>query len=308
MSLTPLPIECSLAAEESPFTNRVALIDVVEGLKRLPDASVDVLISDPPYNIGKDFGACKDNMPLNDYVAWCVTWMREGLRVLKPTGSFYIYGFSEILAHLFVAADAETKRWLVWHYTNKNAASIKNWQRSHESILLLSKGKPVFNQDLVREPYTETFLKNAGKVRAATPSRFSKGDKETVYTAHAGGALPRDVLKHPALAGGAGARERAHWCVDCQTLVFGKEKHAHTSHTLITHPTQKPLGLTRRLVAAAKNIEGATTAVVLFSGSGAEAVAAAQEGCAVLGFDINPEYARMGNQWLKLIGEGRFNG
>jgi len=56
------------------------------------------------------------------------------------------------------------------------------------------------------------------------------------------------------------------------------------------HPSDsKPLGLTRRLVAAAKNIEEPANAVVLLSGSGAKLVASAQEGCSVLESDINPE-------------------
>jgi site-specific DNA-methyltransferase (adenine-specific) len=48
----------------------------------------------------------------------------------------------------------------------------------------------------------------AGKIRKGTLGRFSNGNKETIYKAHEGGALPRDVIKTPALAGGAGMNER----------------------------------------------------------------------------------------------------
>ena len=86
-------------------------------------------------------------------------------------------------------------RWLILHYTNKNVPSLNFWQRSHESIICSWKNKPVFNRDDVREEYTQTFLKNAaGKVRKSTVGRFSNGEKETIYTAHSGGALPRDVI------------------------------------------------------------------------------------------------------------------
>ena len=96
--------------------------------------------------------------------------------------------------------------------------SLNFWQRTHESILCCSKEKPHFNRDDVREPYTDGYLKNAaGKIRKPTKGRFSNGTKETVYTAHANGALPRDVIKISALAGGAGKKER------------------------VNHPTQKPL-------------------------------------------------------------------
>ena len=72
----------------------------------------------------------------------------------------FIYGFSEILAHISVELDLE-HRWLVWHYTNKTVPSLNFWQRSHESILCAWKDKKslVFNRDAVREPYTDNFIK-----------------------------------------------------------------------------------------------------------------------------------------------------
>ena len=89
----------------------------------------------------------------------------------------FVYGFSEILALILARVPKHiNRRWLVWHYTNKNAASAGFWQRSHESILALWKKEKVFNKDLVREPYTESFLKNAaGKKRAGTPHGLEVG-------------------------------------------------------------------------------------------------------------------------------------
>jgi site-specific DNA-methyltransferase (adenine-specific) len=162
------------------------------------------------------------------------------------------------------------RRFLAWHYTNKTVPSLNFWQRSFEGILLLWKGaeKPHFNRDAVREPYTDGFLNGAaGKKRAATGGRFSKGDKETTYTAHEGGALPRDVIKIPALAGGAGAKER------------------------VNHPTQKPISLCERLINAAATPN--CLVVVPFAGSGSECVAAAQLGHRFLGIELNAEYVAL---------------
>lgn len=285
------------------FDNSVHKVDVTSGLKKIPDASVDIIICDPPYNIGKEFGECKDLMPMEDYVKWCSEWIAEGMRILKPEGSFYIYGFSEILAHIFVSAKADYKRWLVWHYTNKNSATAHFWQRSHESIILIGHQKPIFNEDDVREPYTETFLANsAGKKRTGTVGRFNKDAKETVYNAHENGALPRDVLKQSALAGGAGSKERAYWCETCNTALIGsKEKKSHIEHEIINHPTQKPIELTRKLIKAAKNKAIINNVVVPFSGSGAELVAARLENCNVIGFDIDDRYVKLANSWLQSI-------
>jgi len=142
----------------------------------------------------------------------------------------YIYGFSETLAFIRTRIDLNCNvRWLIWNYTNKVTPTLNFWQRTHESILCCCccccccccyKNKPIFNRDDIREPYTETYLKNAvGKVRKSTIGRFSNGEKETIYTAHEKGALPRDIIKLPALAGGSGKKER------------------------VNHPTQKPLEL-----------------------------------------------------------------
>ena len=180
--------------------------DCIKKMKEMNAESVDIIICDPPYNIGKDFGNDSDKQEMDKYLVWCDEWIAECIRILKPKGTLYIYGFSEILAFIRVRINIKV-RWIIWHYTNKVTPSLNGWQRTHESILCCSKEKPHFNRDDVREPYTDTYLKNAaGKVRKATKGRFSNGSTETVYNAHANGALPRDVIKISALAGGAGKK------------------------------------------------------------------------------------------------------
>ena len=255
-------------------TQKVVKEDCIEGMKKVKDESVDIVICDPPYNIGKDFGNNSDKQKMDDYLVWCDDWIRECIRILKPAGTLYIYGFSEILAFIRVRININV-RWIIWHYTNKVTPSLNFWQRTHESILCCYKEKPVFNKDDVREPYTDTFLKNAaGKVRKATKGRFSNGEKETTYTAHANGALPRDVIKISALAGGAGKKER------------------------VNHPTQKPLELCEKLIKASKNGED-TVLVVPFAGSGSECVAAKKHNIHFIGYEINEDYVDLCNERLR---------
>ena len=240
-------------------------------MKRLNNESVDIVICDPPYNIGKDFGNDSDKQDMDKYLVWCDEWIAECLRILKPHGTLYIYGFSETLAFIRTRITCNV-RWLVWHYTNKVTPSLNFWQRTHESILCCYKQKPVFNRDDVREPYTDAFLKNAaGKVRKATKGRFSDGETDTVYNAHEGGALPRDVLKIPALAGGAGRVER------------------------VDHPTQKPLALCEKLLQASLNKAVKTLVVIPFVGSGSECVASKNLGLNFVGYEINPDYIEIAN-------------
>lgn len=250
--------------------------DCIDGIKSIPDSSIDIIIADPPYNIGKDFGNDSDKKTHDDYMRWCGEWITQCIRVLKPSGTLYIYGFSEILAYIRVSiGDRCNVRWLIWHYTNKTIPRYSFWQRSHESIIVCYKNNPVFNLDDVREPYTDGFVNGAaGKERACTKGRFSKGDKKTTYTAHEKGALPRDVIKIPALAGGAGKKER------------------------VDHPTQKPLLLCEKLLSASRNKEGDTWLLVPFVGSGSECVSAQKLGIQYIGYEINKEYIKIAKKRL----------
>jgi site-specific DNA-methyltransferase (adenine-specific) len=279
--------------------------DCLVEMRKMADDSVDVIISDPPYAIGKDFGNDSDKMEMPEYLEWVEELLEEWKRILKPAGTLYIYGFDEILAHISVRIEKHKMdhRWLVWSYTNKNVASVKTWQRSHEGILYCWKEKPIFNLDAAREPYTEGFLKgSAGKTRQATKGRFSSGDKETTYNAHPLGALPRDVINVAALAGGAGKKERWGYCRDCKKCFLPEDFVNHKEHETVRHPTQKPLALTQKLLAAAlPEGEAREKSVVLvpFAGSGSECLVAQKMGAIAVGFDLNPEYVKIGQFMLK---------
>lgn len=64
--------------------------DCVEGMKRLPAASVDVVVTSPPYNLGIKYGSYKDNQGRDAYLAWCLEWGTAIKRVLKNNGSFFL--------------------------------------------------------------------------------------------------------------------------------------------------------------------------------------------------------------------------
>jgi site-specific DNA-methyltransferase (adenine-specific) len=263
-----------------PLRQEILHGDTLDILPTLADATVQIVLADPPYNIGKDFGNTSDKQPMDTYLAWTDRWVAECLRVLKPNGTLFIFGFSEILALILARIPySVNRRWLIWHYTNKNVASLHFWQRSHESILVLWKEEKVFHRDAVREPYTEGFLQGAaGKKRAATKGRFSKGEKDTTYNAHPAGALPRDVIKIPALAGGAGAKER------------------------VDHPTQKPLILCERLLKSCSQGPDGGLVLVPFAGSGSECVAAKQLGLPYVGIELNEDYVALCTERLAKIG------
>ena len=279
--------------------NCVSCSDVLEYLRDLPADFFDVVIADPPYNFGKDFGNDSDQMAMSDYLPWCDQWIGECWRTAKNGAPIYIYGWAEILAHIAVRYPLDKQRWLAWHYTNKTVPSAKFWQRSHESILCLWKGaRPRIYVDEVREQYTAAFLHGAaGKIRRETVARYSNKGKKTVYEAHPKGALPRDVIKVAALAGGAGYAERWFYCKTCRRLCTPREAEAHRPHNIIRHPTQKPAELSRKLLASAARV--GDFALIPFAGSGSECVVAKEMGVNFFAAEINKDYVKLANAWLK---------
>lgn len=276
------------------FKNKIICGDCIEGMKMLPSNSFDIVIADPPYNIGKNFGNNFDNYSLEEYITWSKKWIQECRRLLKNTGTMFVYGFDEILAHLSVMFPLNQQRWLIWYYTNKNIPTLNFWQRSHESIICHWKQTPIFNRDNVREPYTKEFLKgSAGRIRPNTKGRFSKeSSKPTVYKAHAQGALPRDVFCISSLAGGAALRERNIFCKTCGKLIDPHQRKFHERHDMVIHPTQKPLLLTEKLILSAKpNSE--FSVLIPFGGSGSECLSTLIHGGQFTAFELNPDYVKL---------------
>lgn len=264
--------------------------------------SFDLILADPPYNIGKDFGNDSDARPIGEYVEWAWGWIDDCLALLKSEGILYLYGLPEIVAHIAVRYPLETQRWLVWHYTNKTVPSSQFWQRSHETILCLwkpSTARPQLEIDAIRQEYQPAYLKQDGRRRKGTPSRFGGGDA-TTYNAHPLGALPRDVIEVPALAGGAGHSERWIGCETCNKAIHPKDFSAHQSCDTWKHPTQKPMALTERLIRSRIKTERTGTGRMLipFAGSGSECVVAQALGVEFVAIEVNPQYVKFANQWL----------
>ncbi len=62
----------------------------IEGMSRLGDESVDLVVTSPPYNLGISYGKYFDRQDRQSYLRWCREWTAQILRVLKPSGSFFL--------------------------------------------------------------------------------------------------------------------------------------------------------------------------------------------------------------------------
>lgn len=249
--------------------------DAVSWLSSLKTSSVDMIFADPPYNINKAEWDQFESQ--QEYVNWSMEWIKQAARVLKPEGTIYICGFSEVLADLKCAASPLFKscRWLVWHYKNK-ANMNGDWGRSHESIIHFRKSdKFTFNVDDVRIPYGNHTLKYPERIQADTSAYGNGKPPASAWRPNPRGAKPRDVIELP-------------------TTNNGMEERT-------SHPTQKPEELLRKIVLASSN-QGD---IVLdpFLGSGTTMVAAEQLKRRWMGCDISKEYCGMAAQRIKKVKE-----
>jgi site-specific DNA-methyltransferase (adenine-specific) len=60
--------------------------DCLTVFPKIKDESVDLIVTSPPYNVGKDYGTYKDNLPFKDYYNWSKQWLQECYRVNKIGG------------------------------------------------------------------------------------------------------------------------------------------------------------------------------------------------------------------------------
>ena len=229
-----------MAAVSSVTTalGRLDRADALAWLRALEPASVDLVVADPPYNLGKSDWDRFDSE--GAYLEWTRAWVEAARVALRSEGSLYVMGFSEVLAEIKVATarDWAGCRWLVWFYRNK--ANLRDdWGRSHESVLHLRKGtRSRFNTDPVRIPYNAHTTRYPERVQAET-SQYG-GARSESWRPHPLGARPRDVIEVPVLANGT------------------VEKTAH--------PTQKPVQLIRKFVLASS--DPGDLVVDPFAGSG----------------------------------------
>jgi site-specific DNA-methyltransferase (adenine-specific) len=66
------------------------LEDCLEGMAKLPNEHVDLVVTSPPYNLGVSYGTYSDRQDRQSYLKWCGEWAAQIRRVLKPTGSFFL--------------------------------------------------------------------------------------------------------------------------------------------------------------------------------------------------------------------------
>jgi len=145
--------------------------DVIEELSKLDAASVDLIIADPPYNLGKDYGNNHDLKGFEEYIEFTRLWLSEVKRVLKSDGTIYVFMGVRFISYLYDILDRELKfffnSWICWHYT-QGLGKRRGFSPRHDDILMFTKSKKFnFYLDNVRIP--QKYYRSRNNMRGANP-------------------------------------------------------------------------------------------------------------------------------------------
>ena len=232
--------------------------DVLDFIKQIPDQEAMLIITSPPYNVGKEY---EKKIPLEKYIELQSKVIAECVRILNNKGSICwevgnfvdngeIFPLDIILYNEFKKHGLKMRNRIVWHFEHGLHGS-KRFSGRHESIMWFTKSDNYnFNLDTIRIPQ-----KYPGKLHY-------KGKKKGQLSGNPLGKNPGDV-----------------W-------IMPNVKHNHVEKTI--HPCQFPVGLIDRLVKSMTNENDLVFDP--FIGVGTTAVAAVLNKRRVAGADIIKKY------------------
>ncbi len=238
--------------------------DCLDLLASIPDASAKLVVTSPPYNLGKVY---EERLVMSDYVAQQTKVIEECFRILHPQGSICwqvgnyvdngaIIPLDALLYPVFASLGMRMRNRIVWHF--EHGLHCKNrFSGRYETINWFTRSdKYTFNLDPVRVPQ-----KYPGK-------RHFRGPKAGQYSGNPLGKNPGDV-----------------W-------IFPNVKSNHVEKT--EHPCQFPVELVERLVLSMT--EPGDLVVDPFLGVGSSTIAAVRHGRRGAGSELLPEYVELARE------------
>ncbi len=253
--------------------------DTYEFLKTLPDKLATLIITSPPYNIGKVY---ERKVSIKEYLKSQEKVIGELVRVLKDDGSICwqvgnyiedseVFPLDIFYYNIFKSMGLKLRNRIIWHFGHGLHAS-KRFSGRYETILWFTKtDNYIFNLDDVRVP-----SKYPGK-------RHFKGPKRGQLSGNPKGKNPSDIweiLIHD-------------W--DCGLWDIPNVKSNHPEKTI--HPCQFPIELVERCILALTN-EG-DWVLDPYSGAGSSLIAGVKNDRKVIGCDKESEYIKITKQRIR---------
>lgn len=250
----------------------IAAKDNLAFMRPLPDASMKLIVTSPPYNIGKSY---ERRTPLEAYVQSQAQVIAECVRLLHPNGSLCwqvgnhvdkgeVFPLDMVLYHVFKDHGLKMRNRIVWHFEHGLHCTNRLSGR-HETIMWFTKGDDyTFNLDPIRVP-----SKYPGK-------KYFKGPKAGQLSGNPLGKNPSDVWAIPNV------------------------KNNHPEKTV--HPCQFPVELVERLVLSMT--DQGDSVFDPYMGVGSSVIAALKHGRAAYGCDIDKTYAKIARERIQALKKG----
>lgn len=267
--------------------------DNLEIMHGMPDASIDLIATDPPFNTGRDWIQFNDKWgSMDKYLKFMELRLEEMHRLLKPTGSFYLHCDPTASHYLKVMLDGvfgikQFRNEIVWKRQLGRSNNAKLYGKEHDILLFYTRSDAyVFNP--VYKPLTAEQIKaykhtdeNGRKFYTDSGNRKRETKVRRFYLDESKG-IALDTL----------------WTKDCQLASSSKER--------LGYPTQKPVALYERIIKASSN--AGDTVLDPFCGSGTTLEAAGTLGRRWIGIDQNPEAIAICKKRLNPIQQKLFDG
>jgi DNA modification methylase len=255
-------------------TNRIIHGDALEELQKLPSATAQSIIADPPYfNVLEDEAWDTQWKTAADYLAWCDAWVAESIRVLRDDGLAFIFGQLGKREHTFLhlmsrlSLQHQFHDLIIWDRAVGYDERRDSFTPQYEMVLVLRKGDKVkFNKDAVRVPYDAATIATYVKDK-----RYKDMDARRAHLEK--GKFATNILRVPSLKG------------------ISKEK--------CGHPSQKPLALIEKLISC--STDAGDLVIDPFLGSGTTAAAAQRLGRKWLGIEKDANYIQIATERLKNV-------
>ena len=264
--------------DEMPL-DTVVNADCIEGMAALPEGSVDVIVTSPPYNIGKEYKAYNDSRPRREFLAWLGSVFVECRRVLADDGSFFLnVGGKPSDPWIPIDIAMEAREHL--HLQN-----VIHWIKSI-AIPCDSVGKACgIDQDLAVGHYkpvnSERYLSSCQEyIFHLTKKGRTSIDKMAI------GVEYQDKSNIRRWASGAGGRrDRGNtWFIPYETIQSSRP-----------HPTVFPDRLPEMCILL-HGVDETKLVLDPFMGTGSTAVAAVRLGVRFIGFEIDTEYVQIAEE------------
>nr|AIE96875.1 DNA methylase N-4/N-6 domain-containing protein (yhdJ) [uncultured marine group II/III euryarchaeote AD1000_88_C03] len=273
-------VKLSWCSESIVEHDAIALLqgDVIERLSVIPDSSINLIVTSPPYGIGKEYEQDTDLDDPAAYSAWCRLWINHCHRILTSNGTLILNvgtkpfpGRAKQVPIPYLLWDALSDFFLiqeiVWHY-GAGGAGKRYFSQRNEKFLWLVKDQNdyIFNLDAIRDKNVKyPNQKKNGKLRCnpdgKNPSDVWKGLEDESLADN-----PTDFWEE-------------------KKVTSGKNR---SSKERARHPAQFPEAIIERCIRGFSN-EG-DLVLDPFVGSGTTAVVCLRNGRRCVGIDLHRDY------------------